>query len=507
MNNEEFITYYLVRMAIKINQQDLQRRIIDNKDVQRVILNGQQIRPTSQPQINYHVVSNFSWWWWTYPWWWSWSGSAYIGWDWISSSGGQAYFDYNWFPDLSHAVKIEIIYHTYWDTANCDTNNLMWQFYYPPDWRNVGLSSYIGWSDSYDTYQLALWQNNGGQWHPMFSTISSGYYDFTWTIQLTPYTFWSTTYPWRMTREIKDNQGNVVDTNDWMIFNQGNIDNLHQANDFRVMLQPWFVVSSVDFYVYNEYGSPWPSWFHIPRRQEMVYTQTFYRESGLDFEHLRYYFHYPYSGYYDYNGNYVPPSYWNEIWFWTTSTRWTSGGFCGMWYNPNGWMERRTMPNTGMHIRLFKDYPVVPDVNNHRGCQVNVTNNSNPNYKCQLWWNSSEGLISFTSNLLEEYPEAAFWCTIQDKNRWATEVYSERTEVTSANQGSWYQRWNNYWFNPVWWDPITVTSLSNSVDVTWYGNGIYYTSPQFTKWPYSPDYYAWFTPLTTPLREETSFNS
>lgn len=479
----------------------IDRRVGDEK-VQRVILNWAEIWPNERTNINFHIVDNFTGW--SYPWWWSWWwGSAFIGGDWIFSWWWQAYFDYSWFPDLSRAIRVKIVYQVYWDTTSTDVNNLVWHFYYGNN-QMVQLGSWIVKRDNWNYYGIALFQGNSGQNHQMSVMPEPWNYTLTWDIRLTPRTYGSTTYPGWMDWTLSETDGTQIDQNGWMIFQSDYINQLHAANDFRLMLQPGIVVKSIDMYIYNADATPRPTWFHIPRSQEMLYMQTLYQNSGISFQSLQHYFHIPFSWYYNHNGIYKPPNdpnHWDEIWFWTTTTGHTGGSFVARWFNPANWLIRNGNPSKALHIRLVRDYPVVPDLNNHRICHVNVTNHRNPNYKCQLWWNELEGLISFTSNLVEEYPEAAFRCTIQDKNRWATEVYSERTEVTSANEGLWYQRWNNYWFPYI----SEVRYVSDPIDVSAYWDGIYYESSNFTCSTPNDDY-AWFTPLTTPLREETTFN-
>ena len=114
-------------MAIKINNKDLYRRVINWQDVQRVILNWSQIRPTSQPHIDYHVISNWGtggWGWggtWV-PWWWGvwwstavWESGITNWWDTGTGSQWTADLQYNWLPSLLNARKVEIIYSFYWN--------------------------------------------------------------------------------------------------------------------------------------------------------------------------------------------------------------------------------------------------------------------------------------------------------------------------------------------------------------------------------------------------------
>ncbi len=112
-------------MAIKINNKNLARRVINWQDVQRVILNWSQIRPTEQKYIDYHVISNRGTWWgwggWSgVPWGWGIWGSTVIGETWVSNWGTweTANLQYNWLPSLINAYKVEIIYSFYWNVTN-----------------------------------------------------------------------------------------------------------------------------------------------------------------------------------------------------------------------------------------------------------------------------------------------------------------------------------------------------------------------------------------------------
>ena len=104
-------------MAIKINNKDMSRRVYNSEDVQRVILNWSQIRPTEIPHIDYHIIWDFTWWWgWWLPWWWE-AGSWVISDEnWIRSETWQTvHAKYTWMPSLLNAKKIVIVTEFYWN--------------------------------------------------------------------------------------------------------------------------------------------------------------------------------------------------------------------------------------------------------------------------------------------------------------------------------------------------------------------------------------------------------
>lgn len=457
----------------------IDRRVGDEK-ISRVILDWAEIWPNERTNINFHIVEKFSWGWW-YPWWWSpWWGSAFIGGDWIFSGGWEAYFNYSWFPDLSRAIRVKIVYQVYWDTTATDVNNLSWAFYYGNN-QKVKLESYIVKRGSWNNYWLELAQGTGWQARQLSANPDSWNYTFTWDIKLTPITKYGTTYPWNMSRTLSDEEWTQIATNTWQIFYQEFIDNLHAANDFKLMLQPWVVVKSIDMYIYNAWTTPWWDWWHIPDVYEMNEIGTFFQfYLNQELDPLCNYFHFPITGRINPDWSYNATN--RELRFWSKTTRGRSWTFRqpDFWDWYYGWANGD--PGYWLNIRLFKDIPEIPDSSDPNWvCHVDVQS-----HRWQLRWNQTEWIISFT------YNRGSNWYTIQDKNRWATEVWSEWDPVTPTNRGSFFQWWNNHPFElgfigDVLWD---------TVDVSWYWDGIYYESPQFVA---GQRYGIWFDPLDTPL--------
>jgi len=87
--------------------------------------------------------------------------------------------------------------------------------------------------------------------------------------------------------------------------------------------------------------------------------------------------------------------------------------------------------------------------------------------------------------------------TIADKNLWASQVYDWTSNVTQANGGNYFQRWNNYKFN--WYDwanPTTSTLQITNASTYWPWN--YYSDSVFRTITYSP--YDWASPKNDNLR-------
>ena len=114
-----------------------------------------------------------------------------------------------------------------------------------------------------------------------------------------------------------------------------------------------------------------------------------------------------------------------------------------------------------LNIRPVKQNPVIPDetrtiLYQDSPAGLNFKISHNP----ELW------LITIWDG--QYRPQ---YITIADKNLWATQVYNYWDELTQANCGNFYQRWNNYWF-PFTWPTKTSTT---QVDATNYW-------PYYNRW-------------------------
>lgn len=113
-------------------------------------------------------------------------------------------------------------------------------------------------------------------------------------------------------------------------------------------------------------------------------------------------------------------------------------------------------------IRLFFDEYIEPD--NTRTIETWTLWGAGVFYNATLW------VISLTNGSDKSI-------SIQDKNVWATEVYTSWT-LTGAKMWKMFQRWNYYWFPSTW----TVSKTSTTqVNTTWYGWDNPYSRDVFVK--------------------------
>ena len=235
-------------MAIKINNKDLYRRVINWQDVQRVILNWSQIRPTSQPHIDYHIISNWGtggWWWggtwvpwWWSIWWWGWGSGAVIWENWVSNwwdtAGGSqwtAELKYNWMPSLLNAYKGEIIYSFYWNQTETS--------YAFDSYLIYNSSRTYGSTIRKSSQNRELWFEPFAPWEIM-QDLSAWNYVMTAVLDLENESATLTLeWPNWFSEEI---EASLTST---QIFN------IRHSTDFWVELNDGVRLSRVDFYVYN----------------------------------------------------------------------------------------------------------------------------------------------------------------------------------------------------------------------------------------------------------------
>lgn len=229
-------------MAIKIDNKDLSKRIYNWQEVQRVILNGSQIRPTEEEHIDYHVISNFWWWsaWWI-PWWWWWYDVEPTN-DWvIAGSSGTWTITYSrvrWMPSLANAKKIEVVVNFGWDVVTPVSSI---------SFVNLSLKNdntqYIGGNIRYRVSDNKYQQiTMAGVWD--FTNVTSGNYSTTWFINMedeeSPYVTMETEWPSDFSA-VWVNRG----------FETSRIANIRSCNNFDVTIKEWITVKSVDFYIWN----------------------------------------------------------------------------------------------------------------------------------------------------------------------------------------------------------------------------------------------------------------
>jgi hypothetical protein len=119
---------------------------------------------------------------------------------------------------------------------------------------------------------------------------------------------------------------------------------------------------------------------------------------------------------------------------------------------------------SGHSVRPFKNAPVVPTSSWTKLYWTSIES-------WWIFWSSTDWLISLSSDWQT-------WITMQDKNLWATTVWNSWDTLTDDNCGTFYQRWNNYWFAHSW----TVTTSSTQVNAGNYWPWNYYNSSTFIIW-------------------------
>lgn len=236
-------------MAIKINGKDLVKRIINWQEVSKVILNGSQIRPTYQQYVNYHVVSNFTWWWgwWGWGWWATPSWRTNNGWvfgeygvsNW--GSGQVVNQKYNGLPSLKNAVKVEIIYQVYWDLSEITT-----------------------------PFDATLLRNQNREYYT--KVVSQREQIFGCSSDITASLEWASagTYTISTTLDLEHNEATQIiewpngfrsDVGSYTL-NGTEIANIRNCNEFVIYLNNGISLSQVDFYIYNAEPTPPPKFYY-----------------------------------------------------------------------------------------------------------------------------------------------------------------------------------------------------------------------------------------------------
>ena len=121
-------------------------------------------------------------------------------------------------------------------------------------------------------------------------------------------------------------------------------------------------------------------------------------------------------------------------------------------------------------LRAKKDSPVAPT-------RIWTTLYEGENF-AWIYWSESLWLISISADWVN-------WITISDKNFWATEDWSEWDELSEANCGWYFQRWNNHWFSWTW----AVANTNTKTDASSYWPLNYYSWESFIKssWDWSTE--------------------
>lgn len=242
-------------MAIKIDNKDLSKRIINWQEVQKVILNWAEIRPNEVPHIDYHVISDFTswwggwgWWWLTWGWEWSWYSSSSASWI-YSSNGSTVSIYYTWMPSLTNAKKIEVFHQVNWNQSyNVNYLALSWSF------KNISSASIVNCvirtevRDSETYWYEWVTQIRASQWHkltntPIWNIVIKYWVDFTQITQSHPY--W-----WFWVQTMSTDLSTTYDSNSWFLTEEAS-NFIKNSNYYQVNIWGDMKVKKVDFYIYN----------------------------------------------------------------------------------------------------------------------------------------------------------------------------------------------------------------------------------------------------------------
>ena len=211
---------------------------------------------------------------------------------------------------------------------------------------------------------------------------------------------------------------------------------------------------------------PSPSGFHVPSITEWQWVETIMTSLSLTtWINWGTNLHMPLAGYRDYSPATIS-SQGSTGQYWSSSPNSAeSNRTCYLYLTSS---RVSTTYSTyaraySFSVRCFKNTYVTPD-SSWTVVQWTL-------WSAWIFWNQSEWLISIT--------DWTTWYTIQDKNLWATTVYSDWDTLTEANMGYMYQWWNNYWFPSTW--TLSNTS-STQVDASNYWPTNPYSSDTYIIW-------------------------
>lgn len=236
-------------MAIKINNKDMSRRVYNDEDVQRVILNWSQIRPTEIPHIDYHVISDFTWWWgwwgWGVPDWWETDEWVVTDWNGIRSRTWQTvHARYTWMPSLLNAKRIEIITEFYWN----------WLY----NINEMAFANYIV-NPSYEQPNCwwYLYHDEWDRWHPLIRlyewvTISQPLYRTESWIYFLKTKFELEQEWWQDIKVYtKEPEEEVYRLKNAQSITELQVQKIRESQYFDLRLWQSVIVKKVDFYIYN----------------------------------------------------------------------------------------------------------------------------------------------------------------------------------------------------------------------------------------------------------------
>lgn len=237
----------------------------------------------------------------------------------------------------------------------------------------------------------------------------------------------------------------------------------------------------------------WPAdeWYHILTNDEYMALLNTLRTLGIETQnwssYMKTYLKMPYAG----NRGLQDANVYDqgEQWhYWLCTAVDDNRSYCfritddQVWYHD--YCGRITFyHSTGYSLRCVKDLPVAPD-----GTWTILYDWSSVAAWAWIFHSSDLWLISLSADWESRL-------TIQDKNLWATTVYNDGDELSEANCGKYYERWNDYWFPWSW----TITNETrDKADITWYWPRDHYSSDIYRHSALPP--YNWATTSTSFLR-------
>lgn len=237
-------------MAIKIDNKDLSKRIINWQEVQKVILNWAEIRPNEVPHVDYHVINDFTWWgsgWWSSlpTWWGTNSSNVNISSWWISSSTwASATVNYNTMPSLANASRVNIVVEFDWTPLH-DVNNTQFLVGFPNQSANVAISTWV----QYFNNHWVLWNYGGGR---TLENPTQWEYKLDFDVWMNPYGSGANDYKCTATL-LKEWVEQLTFTND--------MTNVYEylmrtADRLFLTLWQWVVIKKIDVYIYNDLSVP-----------------------------------------------------------------------------------------------------------------------------------------------------------------------------------------------------------------------------------------------------------
>jgi len=215
---------------------------------------------------------------------------------------------------------------------------------------------------------------------------------------------------------------------------------------------------------YSAMRWPAPEWFHVPLITEWQWLKTIMDWLSLTtWKNWRINLHIPLAGRRRNVSTAEISSQGSDGYYWSSSPYGSAypGSACNLYFGSSRVKENDYCDRAyGLPVRCFKDSFEVPT------SSWTVINGTL--WGAWIFWNQSKWLISITSDWTT-------WYTIQDKNLWATIVYSDWDTLSESNCGKYYQWGNNYGFAWTW----SVTTSRTQVNAQNYWPWNYYSSSTF----------------------------